>query len=118
MPAAGRSRLGQALELGVDVQEPQRDRAARRHSMKHARLDHDSVGFDLLPLAAPVAPLTPLELTIDQIRIEREPRGKPFHDRRESWSVRFAGSEVAQHHRLFDVQEPNFSSVSRSYAST
>ena len=66
--APRRGRLGQALELGVVVDQAQRDRAAGRHAVIDARFDDDPVGLELLPLAAAVAPLAALELAVDRAR--------------------------------------------------
>ena len=85
--ASRRRRLAQSFELGVLVQQPDRERASGRDAVVDARLDDDAVGLDLLALAAPVASLSAFELAVDRPRIKRDARGKTFDDRRECRAV-------------------------------
>ena len=105
MAAPRCGRLGQPLELGVVVDQPQRERAAGRDAVVNARFDDDAVGLELLPLAAPVASLAALELAVDRPRVEHDARGKAFDDRRQCRPVRFAGGQVSEHgSRSADVE--------------
>ena len=77
-PPRGDGRLGQPLELGVVVDQAERDRAAGRHAVIDARLDDDPVGLELLPLAAAVASLAALELAVDRASVSSAtPDGNP-----------------------------------------
>ena len=68
----------QPLELGVVVDQPKRDRAARRHAVITPRVDDDPVGLELLPLPPAVSALPPLELAVDRAPCRAPtPDGKP-----------------------------------------
>ena len=62
MRFAWRRGLGEALELGVVVDQAKCDGRAGGHAVKHARFDDDSIRFQLLSLPSAVAPLSALEL--------------------------------------------------------
>ena len=54
--------------------------------------------LDLLALAAPMAPLAPVQVRIDgPAGVEREPRRYALDDDGELRAVRFAGGEKAKH---------------------
>ena len=77
-PPRGAAGSWQPLELGVVVDQAERDRAAGGHAVVDARIDDDPVGLERLPLAAAVAPLPPLELAVDERRCRATtPEGKP-----------------------------------------
>jgi len=73
-------RLAQPLELGIFVDQSQRHRAPCGHAVESARLDDDPVSLDLLALAPPITSLPALELTVDELGVERDARGKALND--------------------------------------
>ena len=95
--AAGRGRLGEALELGVVVDQAECDGGTRGHAVKHTRFDDDAVGFELLSFTPAVASLPALELAVDERVVEGDARGKAFDDRGQGGSVRLAGGQVSEH---------------------
>ena len=97
VPAARGGRLGEPFELGVVVDQAERDRGAGGHAVIGARVDDDPVGLERLPLAPAVAPLPPLQLAVDELGVERDARGESLDDRRQGRAVRLAGGQVAEH---------------------
>ena len=123
MAAARGGRLGEALELGVLVDEAERDRGAGGPAVVGPRIDDDPVGLERLPLAAPVPPLPPLQLAVDEAGFQGDARGEALDDRRQRRAVGLAGGQVAEHVRVYAFglqgsRRGNGPPVSVSYAST
>ena len=85
------------LDLVVPVGHHERDRAADRMAAPRAAEDFDVVGFQLLPAAPTISPLTTMQLGVDRLRAEFHAGGKAVDQGHQGFAMRFAGGVVAQH---------------------
>ena len=85
------------FELGVFIDNFDRQRAAERGAMPEAREKRDGVGLDPLPAATAIATLAADEFGIDQCLVDGHAGRKPVYEGHESGAVRFSGSPVTKH---------------------
>jgi hypothetical protein len=81
----------------VAVADDERERRPEGASVSQSREDVDLVLLDSLPRAAAVALLTPAEIGVDRLLLQRQPGREPGDDRDERRPMRLAGSGQAQH---------------------
>ena len=74
----------------VAIGDQDRDRAAQRAAVAHARADLDRVGLDLHPAAAAMAELAAGHVAVERLTVELEARGQALDDRDQPGAVRFA----------------------------
>ena len=85
------------LELGVFIDDFERQRTAERGAMPEAREKGDSVGLNPLPAAAAIATLPADEFRIDQCLVDGHAGRKPVDEGHESGAVRFSGGPITKH---------------------
>ena len=92
-------RLRGVVKAVVLVGDLQRDGRAERDAGARTGQHADAVGLDALATSAAVAPLPARELGIDQVRVDPQPGGQPFHQRQERGAVGLACRAVREHAR-------------------
>src|SRR5262245_6556730 len=101
---AGRLTLGRPRAhapdpvLVVAVADDERERRTERPPVAEPGEHLDLVGLDLLPRGAPVALLSPPQVVLDPVFVQKEARGHPGHDRDERRTVRLPGGGERQRH--------------------
>src|SRR6266705_5248109 len=84
--------------LPIAIPHELRDGGAEGLTGPHAREPLDLVGFDLHAGAAAVAAHPPLQLDVDALGGQGQPRGDPLEDRHQAAPVRLARCGEAEHH--------------------
>ncbi len=87
----------QSIQLTVAIGHFQRDRAAQRHAFPHTTENIDGVCFDPLPAAATITALTPPQLRVDWLKIDRHAGREAIYERDQRFAVRFTGGPVTEH---------------------
>ncbi len=86
------------LPVGVvAVGHRERDRAAQRAPVAHARRHLGAVALDLHATAAAVAQLAPRQVAVELVLVQLQARGQALDDAGQAWAVGFAGCDQAQH---------------------
>jgi hypothetical protein len=89
--------LLEPFELGVFVDDLERERAAERDALPETGEERDGIGLDPLSPPAAIAPLPAPQLGVDERDIDGEARGKTVDERHEGGPVRFTGGPIAEH---------------------
>src|SRR5262249_47860393 len=81
----------------VPILDPHRDRRANRLPASHASKNFRRIVLDLLPPAAAITQLPPVQLMIDVVHADRQRRGQSRHKREQRLPVRLPRRTKTQH---------------------
>jgi hypothetical protein len=82
----------EVIESRVLIGHLQHNRCASGQPKADPRGDLNVIGLDALPTAAAVATLASSQLGINEVNVDRKPRGHSSDQRRATWAMRFASS--------------------------
>src|SRR3989441_12879237 len=100
--------------LPIPAPDEHRDGGAKGLAGAHPREPLDLVGFDLHAGAAAVAAHPPLQLRVDALGGQGEPRGNPLEHRHQAPSMRLARRREPKHQRV--LMPPDNSTRARLWA--